>query len=1385
CQILFQVIVFENKAMAQKFYLRLFRYLALFALKLCIYITFANTEVKEIENMAIVDLYTPVFKLHFFDSKNDDLTNETDQLLVGARNYIFKLSTDLKILGSFKTNPIQDNQNCYPGIKSSCPEPFSEVNNDNKILLVKPEQKIHPFFIACGTAYQGMCFVVKIQDLKGGFFGAPSNVSNFIATRKSTVAFFSKVEHVNTPVLYIGAQYDNRPMHLRAPLISSRLISAENKIPIFHYASNIEGAVTKLDLNPKYDDYDFEFVYGFEIGRFVYFLTRQQMGQSGLKETKLARICKADTSFFSYMEIPLTCDVEDDDPYENVYSYATSAFFLNKEEDSIPDLFVTFVSQKDKQKTGTKRSAICVYNILELNKEYDRVISNCMNGKSEAKLLTIFHGEPRSCTPASNEFNDIYKFCGSGLNPYMGGTRNFQQKKFKHFANEHLTSIAVTFQNQETVVIAGTIRGKIIKLKKKIITNSKIIGHELINITLSNSNPNSDSMIQPDPVFDTTDNFLYLATGTQVVKFPVGSCSLYTDCQSCITSEDPLECGWCGSFCAHRKECTGIMSSTECAPELFHFKPLKGPIAGGTVIEIKGSNFGFNGTTEENSNLTIIVAGVKCDVVLWLKDRVKCKTRRVDHPREGKVVVHVSDVSREHGPFDINGKAVSQSNFSFLIPTVTDIHPKFGPMSGGTAITIKGKNLNIGSKQIIKLGGINCTEVRENSQFGLNCKSGPNSKSDKYSKLIVEIDDDIISSNLSFAYRPNPTLTKIDDLKTIAKGGTNVTVVGTNLDSVSNPTMIVTVISGHKADRTELVSKCIVSLNGTLMTCLTPHLPHHLQSTQSDAPIRSSVTFSMDGSPEFNKIEPFNLFYYPNPRFTINSQTVEVKLKDPIQLLGENLSDSYKVSIELKNSEAVVKKCIPEGATGFKLFCKVDETDEDSLLSDDWDIFVNVAGDVYQVGKVHFVRPSGANVAAILTSILFLLLLLCLFVVFILKRKGIYPFVKKNINYQVAYRSDGQFPPASPFARQGSQNEYIGTCAARDRAANDPLLSATTSQAFVAEETMALLAAENILIAREYLTLGKPVGKGCFGCVYKGELRLPGKEEAIEVAVKTLHNAKGSTQNIDYESFLQEGLMMKDFKHENVLSLIGVCFDANQSPMVILPFMANGDLLTYVRCDENIVTIKDLILFGVQVAEGMNYLASCKFVHRDLAARNCMIDKNKNVKVADFGLSRDIYEKDYYSSDHMKTKLPVKWMAPESLEKGTYNTKTDVWSYGVLLWELMTRGVTPYPEVDNWDILNYLKQGFRMLRPEFCPELLYQIMLRCWDENPKRRPTFAMLVVEVKDVITKLEAHSSQQKVGLNVQYVNYPPSKYYNMTEAEKAAKAENSKEDESKSTS
>jgi proto-oncogene tyrosine-protein kinase Met len=149
----------------------------------------------------------------------------------------------------------------------------------------------------------------------------------------------------------------------------------------------------------------------------------------------------------------------------------------------------------------------------------------------------------------------------------------------------------------------------------------------------------------------------------------------------------------------------------------------------------------------------------------------------------------------------------------------------------------------------------------------------------------------------------------------------------------------------------------------------------------------------------------------------------------------------------------------------------------------------------------------------------------------------------------------------------------------------------------------------------------------------------------------------------------------------------------------------------------------------------MEYLSKQRFVHRDLAARNCLLDLNLCVKIADFGLSRDIYEKNYYRIGNKICRLPIRWMSPESLETQIFNTKTDVWSFGVLIWELFTLGKTPFSKVDNRYILLHLKQGHRLNKPPSCPDVVYSILLKCWAKNPKSRPSFTKLVEQLEHVL--------------------------------------------------
>ncbi|KAG8448804.1 hypothetical protein GDO86_015758 [Hymenochirus boettgeri] len=283
----------------------------------------------------------------------------------------------------------------------------------------------------------------------------------------------------------------------------------------------------------------------------------------------------------------------------------------------------------------------------------------------------------------------------------------------------------------------------------------------------------------------------------------------------------------------------------------------------------------------------------------------------------------------------------------------------------------------------------------------------------------------------------------------------------------------------------------------------------------------------------------------------------------------------------------------------------------------------------------------------------------------------------------------------------------------------------------------------DVMVDRHKLALGKTLGEGEFGSVMEGQLNQD--DYILKVAVKTMKIA--ICTRTEMEDFLSEAVCMKEFDHPNVMRLIGVCLQNTEnegypSPVVILPFMKHGDLhsfLLYSRLGETplFLPTQTLIKFMADIASGMAYLSSKNFIHRDLAARNCMLNENMNVCVADFGLSKKIYNGDYYRQGRI-AKMPVKWIAIESLADRVYTTKSDVWSFGVTMWEIATRGQTPYPGVENSEIYDYLQQGNRLKQPPDCLDGLYELMSRCWLLNSKDRPTFDKLYSELEKILKNL-----------------------------------------------
>ncbi|XP_063987562.1 tyrosine-protein kinase Fer isoform X2 [Diachasmimorpha longicaudata] len=246
--------------------------------------------------------------------------------------------------------------------------------------------------------------------------------------------------------------------------------------------------------------------------------------------------------------------------------------------------------------------------------------------------------------------------------------------------------------------------------------------------------------------------------------------------------------------------------------------------------------------------------------------------------------------------------------------------------------------------------------------------------------------------------------------------------------------------------------------------------------------------------------------------------------------------------------------------------------------------------------------------------------------------------------------------------------------------------------------------------------LQEKIGRGNFGDVYKAKLH----SCQTEVAVKT---CKVTLPDEQKRKFLQEGRILKQYDHPNIVKLIGICVQ-KQPIMIVMELVAGGSLLTYLRKNASTMSQREQLRMCKDAAAGMRYLESKYCIHRDLAARNCLVGSESIVKISDFGMSRE--EEEYIVSDGMK-QIPIKWTAPEALNFGKYTSLCDVWSYGVLMWEIFSKGGNPYSGMSNSQAREKIDAGYRLPAPDNTPEEVYNLMLRCWEYEPDKRPHFEQI----------------------------------------------------------
>ncbi|XP_071487823.1 uncharacterized protein [Diadema antillarum] len=298
---------------------------------------------------------------------------------------------------------------------------------------------------------------------------------------------------------------------------------------------------------------------------------------------------------------------------------------------------------------------------------------------------------------------------------------------------------------------------------------------------------------------------------------------------------------------------------------------------------------------------------------------------------------------------------------------------------------------------------------------------------------------------------------------------------------------------------------------------------------------------------------------------------------------------------------------------------------------------------------------------------------------------------------------------------------------------------------------------QNLEFDRSLLKIEELLGSGQFGNVYKGfAYGINGKEMYIPVAVKSLKENATAAMKADFMDEIK--LIVEIGGHPNILPIRGCC-TADEPHYLITEFMEYGDLLHFLwKCREEKSILEDPIYrltatsqlqIAIQIARGMEYLSTTMYYHGDLAARNVLVGEGLICKISDFGLADDIYQRGYKRLAPER-KRPVKWVSLETNTQGKCSIQSDVWSFGIVLYEIYTLGGVPYPGMDGRSVIAQLQRGYRMERPSVCPEDIYDIMRRCWHESPQNRPSFTtlyntldLMLTERVDYLTEFETDLS------------------------------------------
>ncbi|XP_078066020.1 macrophage-stimulating protein receptor isoform X2 [Mustelus asterias] len=1236
--------------------------------------------------------------------------DNAQSVYLAVRNHLYALNVALEKTASLQTGPVGSPDCAVCKLCATDWEPVAGMeDNDNEVLVF---DSFEPFLFNCGSSQHGICYMHSLDkgDLnqtKCLFLKennkpdrCPDCVASPLGTQvhvhaESFVTYFFIAATVNSTV---AKAYSPKSISMK------RLMGSMNG---FDFLSDEESSLTVL--NEFLDSYPIDYVYSFSTENYVYFLTVQRESITSKNyETRIARLKVGEYVVGNYRELVLHCEYEPRrrrrmaGGRETLFNILQAAYLARpgahlakelsvSEDDDV--LFGVFAESYPQSKEVGYKSALCTFPVKVIDEVIERDMQGCcVKSEEPLKRGLEFYQKMEYCPQNSK------RECWD--KPTKTSQALSRIDRFDGALDDtKLTSIIVSVIGNSTVGHLGTADGRILQLTK--------------------------------------------------VPIDGPGCHHFLTCKSCQIAPSFMRCGWCEGSCTRQQECRKKWLPDTCTPVIVEFQPKSAPVNGETTLTLCGTHFRSTDAPPITPTSHVVQVGLRqCKVIPEKSNdrRLLCKLQVTGEPQpETLTEVNITIQEKKHdGEFSISG-SFSLPGFQFVKPVITQVTPTYGPLAGGTAVIFLGQHLTTGNNQKVMIDGKDCTINSKNNTF-IQCTTAK-VDSIKEEPPIVVIDSARVTTerDFLFQYRKNPIINSIYPSCSIMTG-LNITISGTDLNSVYQPKLVFT------DDKNKTFEKpCEQPDASEVMICKTPLI-------DDDDEIEGMLAVIMDGVQNLKSFEmEYMKDYVVHPFddedgkvFKLTNDEDEIKIHHAMLF---DLKDCLNVTLTVGGVVCERKILLQE------ISCRIQAEAED-FPSEGLPVKLWVNNVEYFIGYViHVDEGSETIVGIIIGTVVFLLALLILIAVLVIYRKKSqeHADLLNRLEASVNMITLNTVPPVPSDYRNSRLTSTSGSSGITFRGykgsadcAAIPLLSPKEIKSQNLRPEL-LEEVKDILIPSECLTayMDQVIGKGHFGSVYHGLYKDQNKKE-IHCAVKSLNRISDVEE---VEQFLKEGIIMKDFHHENVLSLLGVFLPREGLPLVVLPYMKHGDLRHFIRKEERNPTVKDLIGFGLQVAKGMEYLALMKFVHRDLAARNCMLDECYVVKVADFGMARDVLDKEYYSiQDHRKAKLPVKWMALESLQTQKFTTKSDVWSFGVLLWELLTRGAPPYPEIDPYDVTRYLLKGRRLPQPEYCPDELFDIMLRCWDPKPEMRPKFTEIVYEIETIQSMLKG---EHYINLQVNYVN------------------------------